>query len=326
MSIEDSDLERWMREQIFPRGRFTYRGKPIGDRNVILPTEKNDRKERPIARGVLDYFPDAIAEVARVSLIGNQQHNPGETMHWTREKSTDHADCIARHLIERGKIDTDGLQHTAKIAWRALAMLQEEIERFPLSFQCPVSAPEPEPTNREFYSYFPPRRVCSTTDHQELMALGCDPVVSFNIACGTTHPVKGSNPDDKWIYLAGPMRGLAEFNFPAFDAIRDQWVRWGFTVISPADIDRAGGIGDVNDPKPFVYRDLFALLLVASRKGSIVMLPEWEKSTGATAEFFLARWLGLRIRDAETGNLLRYCDVNYLRVLEVLSKSLPGDV
>ena len=94
----------------------------------MLPTKAEDRKERPITRGVLDYFPDAIAEIAHVSYVGNQQHNPGEPMHWAKEKSADHADCIARHLIERGKTDTDGLRHTAKAAWRALALLQMEIE------------------------------------------------------------------------------------------------------------------------------------------------------------------------------------------------------
>lgn len=94
----------------------------------LLSSNKDERKQRPIARGVFDYFPQAIAEVANVSFVGNQQHNPGETMHWSREKSTDHADCIARHLIERDTLDSDGLRHSAKVAWRALAMLQLEIE------------------------------------------------------------------------------------------------------------------------------------------------------------------------------------------------------
>ena len=88
-----------------------------------------ERKACPIARGVLDYFPDAIASVANTSLVGNEQHNPGTPMHWDRDKSTDHADCIARHLLDRGKFDSDGVRHSSKIAWRALAMLQEEIER-----------------------------------------------------------------------------------------------------------------------------------------------------------------------------------------------------
>lgn len=87
-----------------------------------------DRKNAPVARGVLDYFPDALLEVANLSRIGNEQHNPGQPMHWAREKSTDHADCIIRHLIDRGTIDTDGVRHAAKVAWRALALLQLEIE------------------------------------------------------------------------------------------------------------------------------------------------------------------------------------------------------
>ena len=81
-----------------------------------------------MARGLLDYFPDACAEVANVSYVGNEQHNPGQEMHWAKEKSTDHADCIVRHLVDRGTIDTDGLRHSAKVAWRALALLQTEIE------------------------------------------------------------------------------------------------------------------------------------------------------------------------------------------------------
>lgn len=94
----------------------------------VLPTEKQARKETPITTGVLDYFPLAIAEVARVSKAGNDQHNPGEPLHWARHKSTDQADCIARHLVERGTIDEDGQRHSAKMAWRALALLQLELE------------------------------------------------------------------------------------------------------------------------------------------------------------------------------------------------------
>jgi uncharacterized protein YpiB (UPF0302 family) len=88
-----------------------------------------ERKKHPIARGVLDYFPDAIAAVANVSFVGNQQHNPGEEMHWAREKSSDHADCVMRHLSSRGTMDDDDIRHSAKAAWRALALLQLEIEQ-----------------------------------------------------------------------------------------------------------------------------------------------------------------------------------------------------
>ncbi len=95
---------------------------------ALDPTESELRKAAPLARGVLDYFPDALLEVSRVSKAGNDQHNPGEEMHWAREKSPDHADCLLRHLIDRGDFDTDGQRHTAKVAWRALALLQIELE------------------------------------------------------------------------------------------------------------------------------------------------------------------------------------------------------
>jgi hypothetical protein len=101
-----------------------------------LPTDSAARKQMPITSGVLDYFPDALAEVAFVSWVGNQKHNKGEPLHWARGKSMDHADCVGRHLTERGGFDIiviDGVEyrvrHTAALAWRALALLQEELEQ-----------------------------------------------------------------------------------------------------------------------------------------------------------------------------------------------------
>lgn len=87
-----------------------------------------ERKATPVFSGVLAYFPDAIRAVARLSQIGNDQHNPGQPLHWAREKSNDHADCIVRHQLEVGTRDTDGVRHATKVAWRALAQLQLEIE------------------------------------------------------------------------------------------------------------------------------------------------------------------------------------------------------
>lgn len=95
----------------------------------LLPEGSDDRKNIPITTGVLDYFPLAIAEVAKLSKAGNDKHNPGQPLHWSRDKSADHADCIARHLIDRGKFAEDGTRHSAALAWRALAALQLEIER-----------------------------------------------------------------------------------------------------------------------------------------------------------------------------------------------------
>lgn len=97
-------------------------------KSQTLPTNPVERKALPIVTGVLDYFPLAIAAVAACSKAGNDQHNPGQPLHWAREKSTDHADCIVRHLMERGTVDVDGIPHSAKAAWRCLALLQVELE------------------------------------------------------------------------------------------------------------------------------------------------------------------------------------------------------
>src|SRR5689334_5921158 len=53
---------------------------------TTLPTDSQARKDTPIARGCLDYFPLAIAAVARLSKAGNDKHNPGEPLHWSRGK------------------------------------------------------------------------------------------------------------------------------------------------------------------------------------------------------------------------------------------------
>lgn len=97
-------------------------------RATTLPNGAGERKKFPIASGVLDYFPDALVAVAEVSYLGNVQHNPGQPLHWARSKSGDEADTMMRHFVERGTRDTDNVRHSAKMAWRALALLQKEIE------------------------------------------------------------------------------------------------------------------------------------------------------------------------------------------------------
>lgn len=104
-------------------------GFPTGDPCTWRSRERNaPRKDMPVATGVLSYFPDAIRAVALCSKVGNEQHNPGTPMHWDRAKSGDEADALLRHFMERGTVDTDGLLHSTKVAWRALAMLQKELE------------------------------------------------------------------------------------------------------------------------------------------------------------------------------------------------------
>ncbi len=93
-----------------------------------------NRKEYPLFTGLMMYFPDAVLAVANHSKRGNDKHNPGQPVHWDKSKSTDHADCIARHLVDVGPnwdaIDTEtGSLHAQALAWRALALLQTVLER-----------------------------------------------------------------------------------------------------------------------------------------------------------------------------------------------------
>jgi hypothetical protein len=95
----------------------------------LLPTDSKLRKEAPIYTGFLKYFPHAAAYVARISVLGNEKHNPGEALHWAEGKSMDHPDCIVRHVIETGTFDPDdGALHEGKLAWRAFAHLETSLK------------------------------------------------------------------------------------------------------------------------------------------------------------------------------------------------------
>lgn len=107
-------------------------GKPIEnptDPAWLTFLDTVDRKTVPLATGLFDYFPDALCAVAHCSHVANEQHNPGQPVHWNRDKSQDHDDCMLRHFRQRGTIDTDKVRHRTKVAWRALAALQIEIEQ-----------------------------------------------------------------------------------------------------------------------------------------------------------------------------------------------------
>jgi len=99
----------------------------------------------------------------------------------------------------------------------------------------------------------------------------------------------------KRVYVAGPMRGLPDFNFPAFDAASKELEALGYEVLNPAEIDRRSGIakdptGDASgiDLDPIIRRDIDALLTC----DTVVLLPGWEESNGAKAEVAAAIWKG----------------------------------
>lgn len=284
-------------------------------------TEQKNRKERPVARGVLDYFPDAIAAVANVSYVGNQQHNPGESMHWDRSKSGDHADCVARHLMERGKLDSDGLRHSAKVAWRALALLQIELENGADDNglrQAQADRAKDILLTEDDGSVIDRVRFGSRTFHggpdqmRELSLLlqyGCPTGTARQIVNGTSFA--GPKPIDltlPFVYIAGPMRDKPGNNFPAFDKARDLLLKAGYNVISPADIDRVSDTKQSEDQTKFFLRDMFSLYFLKKEgnpRNAVCLLPAWWNSRGAAGEFFSGRWLDLPFLGevGESGNI-----------------------
>lgn len=109
------------------------------------------------------------------------------------------------------------------------------------------------------------------------------------------------------VYLAGPMRSIELYNFPAFDRYAAELRRRGFTVISPAEMDRAHGFDPAEPIKPTIenlfLRDAMVrdLTAICRRCDGIALLPGWEKSAGVRVEVELGRCLGLRFLDATTG-------------------------
>lgn len=109
------------------------------------------------------------------------------------------------------------------------------------------------------------------------------------------------------IYLAGPMRGIKDFNFAAFDSAARTLRDCGFIVFNPADGDRDAHPADVfvsatgDDAeaaaKGFSLRDALAAdtQWIAKHADAIALLPGWENSKGARAEHALACALDLEI-------------------------------
>jgi len=108
------------------------------------------------------------------------------------------------------------------------------------------------------------------------------------------------------IYIAGPMRGIKLFNFPAFDAARDRLAGECWECFSPADLDRQAGFDPGDLPDDYDWQDLDAIdfdlreaarrdLAVLTTCDAIFMLDGFKASNGAMAELSVASWLGLRV-------------------------------
>lgn len=90
-------------------------------------------------------------------------------------------------------------------------------------------------------------------------------------------------------YLAGPMTGIQEYNFPAFIQATQELRARGYTVVSPPEI--TGPISDGLPRSFYLRRDLAALL----ECDAIILLPRWESSPGARLEREIALQLDMKI-------------------------------
>ncbi len=87
--------------------------------STLSDADAKTRKAAPVYSGFMAYFPDAIIAVAQLSKIGNDQHNPGQPLHWSKDKSNDHLDCQARHMLDHASgvpMDKDSVLHLTKNA------------------------------------------------------------------------------------------------------------------------------------------------------------------------------------------------------------------
>jgi len=101
----------------------------------MLPTDAQERKNIPVYSGFVCYFPHAIAEVAKLSKAGNDQHNPGTPLHWDRSKSGDERDALMRHVLDGAMLQEswdypldEAILEARAVAWRAMAHLEKLCE------------------------------------------------------------------------------------------------------------------------------------------------------------------------------------------------------
>lgn len=152
-----------------------------------------------------------------------------------------------------------------------------------------------------------------------LLSVDCPSKVAIQIQSGTTCTEDRYELYPDIFYISGPMRGIVENNFPAFDAARNYLAKTSNrAIISPADIDRH----DVSETKTtlqvkYAIRDFFAIAVLAEfvRLGypaAIVLLKGWENSVGARAEIFNAVWMGVSFIEFN-GSCLRTIDESEIK-------------
>lgn len=97
------------------------------------------------------------------------------------------------------------------------------------------------------------------------------------------------------IYLAGPMRGIEKFNFPAFHTAAQALRLFGHEVWNPAEHDEANGFNPSTDVAKPLKHYMVTDLAKVCESDAVVVLPGWQQSQGATLEVFVAQAVGVRV-------------------------------
>lgn len=97
------------------------------------------------------------------------------------------------------------------------------------------------------------------------------------------------------LYLSGPMTGLLEFNYPAVHAAAARLRAAGFRVYNPAESPWARVDGGFNAREAFAD---YARVICLEADG-LALMPGWQASVGAVAEYALARACGIPARLVE---------------------------
>lgn len=96
----------------------------------VIPDDDSVRGDYPLWSGLFAYFPAALCEVSRWSKVGGSKwQEEGSDLRWNREVSTNHPDKILRHLLDYDQEDSNGVVEAVPLAWRALALAQQELEK-----------------------------------------------------------------------------------------------------------------------------------------------------------------------------------------------------
>jgi hypothetical protein len=119
-------------------------------------------------------------------------------------------------------------------------------------------------------------------------------------------------------YIAGPMSGIPQFNYPAFIEAATTLRGYGMTIVSPAELDsqlmhdiamasKTGTLAEMEKLSGETWGDVLArdVKLVADKVDGICVLPGWQKSRGARLECFVGLLTNKQFAEYYDGGFMR---------------------